>query len=88
MDDLARKHEQVFDGLERGTVTGKIAEQMNQTLKGIIKLRIDSPMKYMAMLAKHKGKVPIPREPMLRKMIGLPEHPQPTDAGLLLEAVR
>lgn len=85
---MQRKHEQLFDGLESGSLSGKIAEQMNQTLKGIRALQIDKPLAYMSLLAKFKGKVPIPRTPMLRRMIGLPETVAPTDAAQLEEITR
>lgn len=88
LEDLARRNEQVLDGLDRGTLTPKTAEQMNQTLKAIFRLKVDVPLRLMSLLAKHKGKVPIPREPILRKMIGLGEQPAPTDAKTLEDATR
>lgn len=75
---IVAKHEQIQDGLERSTISGKIAEQMNQTLKGIMNVaRLE--MQYWNMVAKWGRKAPVPRSPLLRNVIGLPEQITPKD---------
>ena len=88
IEALTRKNEQVFDALDRGALTPKQGEQMNQTLKAIFRLKIDTPLRLISLVAKHKGKIPIPREPMLRTMLGLNAKPEPTDAALLESSAR
>lgn len=84
---MVRKNEQVFDALDRGTVTPKTAEQLNQTLKAIFRLRIDTPIRLMSLLAKHRGNIAIPRDPIVRKMMGLGPEPGPDDAAVLQGAL-
>jgi len=67
---IIEKHEQIQDGLERGALTGKIAEQMNQTLKGITGIA-KLELQYLALLLKFGRKVPVPRSPVLRSVVGL-----------------
>lgn len=75
---IIEKHEQIQDGLERQTITGKVAEQMNQTLKGIMSVaRLE--MQYWNLIAKFGKTAPVPRSPLLRNVIGLPEKIGPTD---------
>lgn len=87
IEDMVRKNEQVFDALDRGSVTPKTAEQLNQTLKAIFRLRIDTPIRLMSLLAKHRGAIPIPRDPIVRKMIGLGPDVDPGDAVILKDAM-
>lgn len=75
---IIEKHEQIQDALERQTVSGKIAEQMNQTLKGIMGVA-KLEMQYFSMLLKFGRKAPVPRSPILRSVIGLPEKVSPND---------
>jgi len=75
---IIEKHEQIQDGLERGSLTGKIAEQMNQTLKGIMGVA-KLEMQYFSMLLKFGRKAPVPRSPILRSVVGLPEKLSPSD---------
>lgn len=85
---IIEKHEQIQDGLERGSLTGKIAEQMNQTLKGIMGVA-KMEMQYWSLAAKFGRKAPVPRSAILRSVIGLPEGLSKTDGdhvrGLLPE---
>jgi hypothetical protein len=71
-EKLIEKHEQIQDALERGTISGKIAEQMNQTLKGIVGIE-KLGMQYLALALKFGRKAPVPRSPILRDMLGLSE---------------
>jgi hypothetical protein len=85
---VIEKHEQILDGLERGSITGKVAEQMNQTIKGIMAVpRLE--LQHRTMLLKYGRKVPVPRSTILRDLLGVPEKPSPTDGehvrGLLPE---
>ena len=51
---IIAKHEQIQDALEREAITGKVAEQMNQTLKGIMglaKLELQSLVVFADFLA-------------------------------------
>jgi hypothetical protein len=75
---MVEKHEQIQDALEHGTVSGKVAEQMNQTLKGIRDVA-NLEMRYFAMLHKFGRKAPVPRSPLLRSVLGLAEEVQATD---------
>ena len=75
---IIEKHEQILDALERSAINGKVAEQMNQTLKGIVGLE-KLGMQYIALLIKMGKKAAVPRTPILRNMLGLPEALSPTD---------
>jgi hypothetical protein len=75
---IVEKHEQIQDALERGAVTGKIAEQMNQTLKGIVGIE-KLGLQYLSLLIKMGRKAAVPRTPILRNILGLPEALSPTD---------
>jgi hypothetical protein len=75
---IIAKHEQIQDGLEHQTITGKVAEQMNQTLKGIMGVA-KLEMQYYGLLLKFGRKVPVPRSPILRSVAGLPEQVSPSD---------
>ncbi len=79
---LIEKHEQILDGIERGTLTGKIAEQMNQTLKGIAGVA-KLELQYWSQVFKFGRKAPVPRSPLLRSISGLPAEPAPNDAETL-----
>lgn len=84
-DALIHKHEQIQDGLERQAITGKQAEQMNQTLKGIMAIsRLE--MQYFSLMLKFKRHPPVPRSALLRNVIGLPEKVSNTDAKQLQDA--
>ena len=75
---IIAKHEQIQDALEREAITGKVAEQMNQTLKGIMglaKLELQS----FGMLLKFGRRMPVPHTPLLRSVYGLPATIEPTD---------
>lgn len=75
---IVEKHEQIQDGLERQTLSGKIAEQMNQTLKGIMGVaRLE--MQFYNMALKYGRRAPVPRSSILRSLIGLPEKAASTD---------
>lgn len=69
---IIEKHEQIQDALEHQAISGKIAEQMNQTLKGIMGVA-KLEMQYFSMLLKFGRKAPVPRSPILRSVVGLPE---------------
>jgi hypothetical protein len=75
---IIEKHEQILDALERSVINGKVAEQMNQTLKGIVGLE-KLGMQYMSLLIKMGRKAAVPRTPILRNMLGLPEALSPGD---------
>jgi len=77
---LVEKHEQIADALEHGRITGKIAEQLNQTLKGIIGIE-KLGLQYLALALKFGRKAPVPRTPILRDMIGLPVALSPEDGA-------
>lgn len=77
-DALIAKHEQIADALEHGRITGKIAEQLNQTLKGIVGIE-RLGLQYLSLALKFGKKAPVPRTPVLRDMIGLPKDVAPTD---------
>lgn len=66
---IVEKYEQIFDGLDNERITGKIAEQLNQSLKGIAGVaRME--MQYMTMVAKFGHKMPIPKSQILKGLIG------------------
>lgn len=69
---IIEKHEQIQDALERSAISGKIAEQMNQTLKGIVGIE-KLGMQYLSLIVKMGRKAAVPRTPILRDMLGLPE---------------
>jgi len=76
------KHEQIQDALERQIISGKIAEQMNQTLKGIMAIE-KLGLQYLGLLLKVGRKAPVPRTPILRNMIGLPAQVSPGDGEIV-----
>jgi hypothetical protein len=68
---IVEKHEQILDGLEREAITAKQAEQMNQTLKGIIGIE-KLGLQFLSIALKFgKTSAPVPRSPILRDMLGL-----------------
>ena len=75
---IIEKHEQIQDALEHSLISGKIAEQMNQTLKGIMGVA-KLEMQYFSMLLKFGRKAPVPRSPILRSVVGLPEKASVSD---------
>jgi hypothetical protein len=69
---IIAKHEQIQDALERQAITGKVAEQMNQTLKGIVGIE-KLGLQYLSLIVKLGKRAAVPRTPILRNLIGLPE---------------
>ncbi len=80
MNALVAKHEQIQDALEHLTITAKQAEQMNQTLKGIMGVA-KLEMQFFNMLLKFGNRSPVPRSPLLRSVVGLDGPPSATDAS-------
>ena len=78
VEAIAQKHEQIFDALERDAISGKIAQQMGQQLKGIVNLA-SMEMRFWQLVAKFKRKAPVPRNPILRSSMGLPPNIAPSD---------
>jgi len=79
-DAIIQKHEQIQDALERQAINGKIAEQMNQTLKGIVNV-VRLEMQFHSLAAKLGRRAFVPRSPLLRNIIGLGEQPAETDGA-------
>lgn len=79
---IVHKHEQIQDALERQAINGKIAEQMNQTLKGIMNVA-KLEIQWLNMILKFGNKAPVPRSPILRSVVGLPEAVSPTDGDVV-----
>ena len=75
---IIEKYEQVQDALEHNRITGKIAEQMNQTLKGIVGIE-RLGLQFLSLALKFGKKAPVPRSPILRDMVGLGPTLSPTD---------
>jgi hypothetical protein len=75
---IIEKHEQIQDALERSAITGKQAEQMNQTLKGIVGIE-KLGLQYLSLIIKMGKKATVPRTPILRNLLGLPAAISPTD---------
>lgn len=69
-DHIIRKNEQIIDGLERGAVTPKMAEQMNQCCKMPIELA-KLELKHHEIIRRAGRKANVPRSPLLRSNIGL-----------------
>lgn len=77
-DAVIEKSEQIFDALEREAITPKTAEQLGQQLKTITNMaRME--MQFLGLVLKFGRKAPVPRGPLLRSVIGLPEAISPTD---------
>lgn len=75
---LLKKNEEIVDGLERGAITPKTAEQMSQCIKtpiSLARLRIS----YLKMMASFGRKMPIPQAGLLRSLLDLPEKVSPSD---------
>lgn len=71
IESIHRKQEQVIDAMEHGTITAKQAEQLNMAIKGLWK-PVTLELSWMSILLKYgKAKVPAPRTPMLRNLLGL-----------------
>lgn len=79
---IIQKHEQIQEALESERITGKVAEQMNQTLKGIMNVA-KLELQYWSLIAKMGRKAPVPRSPILRSVVGLTEEVQPTDGEIV-----
>ena len=72
---IVEKYEQIFDALDNDRVTGKVAEQLNQALKGITGVaRLE--IQYMSLVAKHGHKMPMPKSQILKGLIGARETAQ------------
>lgn len=87
-DAILAKNEQILDGIERGAVTPKMAEQMGQCIKTPISLaRLE--MSFLKMIQGFGRKAPVPRSPLLRSAVGLKAAIAPSDGefvrGLLPE---
>jgi hypothetical protein len=72
------KNEQILDGMERGAVAPKMAEQMGQCIKTPIALA-KLEMGFLKMIRDFGRKAPVPRSPLLRSAVGLKEMVAPTD---------
>src|SRR5262245_3671106 len=81
-DKMTEKHEQIFDALEHDRITGKIAEQMGQQLKGILGIA-KLELQYLNLARQFGRKVPVPRSPIIRSVIGLPEKIATTDGDFV-----
>src|SRR5687768_15434672 len=63
-DAILEKNEQILDGIERGAVSPKMAEQMGQCIKTPIMLaRLE--MSFLKMIQGFGRKAPVPRSPLL-----------------------
>jgi hypothetical protein len=82
VEAIAAKHEQIFDALERDAISGKIAEQMGQQLKGIVNLAT-MEMRFWQLVLKYKRKAPVPRNPILRSQMGLGPVIAPSDGEVI-----
>jgi hypothetical protein len=84
VEAILSKNEQIIDGMERGAITPKTAEQMSQCCKMPIQL-VRLEMTYLKMLQGFGRKAPVPRSALLRSMIpGLnPEHISPSDGEVV-----
>lgn len=67
---ILKKNEEILDGLERGTVTPKAAEQMSQCCKLPLE-HAKFELKYHGMVRKFGRTAPVPRSPLTRELIGL-----------------
>ncbi len=76
---LLEKHEQIQDALEHESIQPRVAQQMDQTLKGIMAVA-KLELQYFTMLMKLGARAPVPRSPILRSLIGLPVKPSKGDA--------
>jgi hypothetical protein len=79
---FVEKHEQIFDALEHERITPKTAEQMGQQLKGILSIE-KMGLQWWGLAFKYGRKVPVPRSPILRSILGLPEEIAPTDGATI-----
>lgn len=79
-DAVIGKYEQIQDALEREAIKPKVAEQMNQTLKGIVAVE-RMAMQYWQMARKFGKSAPVPRTPIMRSLLGLPADVSPTDGA-------
>lgn len=79
-EHIIRKNEQIIDGLERGVLTPKMAEQMNQCCKMPIELA-KLELKHHEIIRRAGRKANVPRSPLLRSNIGLGKELAPTDGG-------
>lgn len=79
-EKVIEKFEQIQDGLERQALTPKTAEQMNQTLKGIMGVE-RLAMQYWSLARKFGKSAPIPRTPITRSLLGLRPDADPSDGA-------
>lgn len=85
--DLVEKHEQIFDALEHEAISPKVAEQMNQSLKGITgAARLE--LQYWSLVAQFGQKAPVPRSPLLRSAVGLPADVSSTDGEFVRQVLK
>ena len=79
MEALYTKLEQLLDAAEHGSLSPKQFEQMNTTIKAMVKLGVDLPLRVMSLVEKFKGRdrmadaIKDMRAPMVRTFLGLPE---------------
>lgn len=79
MEALYAKLEQLLDASERNAITPKQFEQMNTTIKAMVRLGVDVPLRLMSLIEKMKGRDRLAdamkdmRAPMVRTVLGLPE---------------
>lgn len=86
-DALLEKNEQILDGMEHGTITPKMGEQMSQCCKLPITL-VNLEIKYLKMIQGFGRKAPVPRSPLLRSMAGLnPDKVLPSDGAVVRSLV-
>jgi hypothetical protein len=72
-DEILQKNEQIFDGLDRGTISAKVAEQLSQCVKTPLMIaRLE--LLYMRMLQTAGRTAPVPRSPLVRSLVGLNPH--------------
>lgn len=81
-NEIVLKHEQIQHALEHERISGKVAEQMNQTLKGIMAVA-KLELQYWSLLVKMGRKAPVPRSPILRSVVGLTGDVKPTDGEVV-----
>ncbi len=63
------RYEQVFDALNHDRISPKTAEQLNQSLKGIVGVS-RLKLQYMSMVAKHGHKLPTAKGEILLGLLG------------------
>ena len=77
-EQILGKNEQIIDGMERGVLSPKMAEQMSQCVKTPILLaRVE--MQFLKMVEAMGRKARVPHSPLVRSLIGL--DPSTVDPG-------